>query len=62
MTSLHDQQIAFELNFTNDALAASANAIAEAMQAGNLDRIPAADAVVARLFSVLREKLEPVVS
>lgn len=62
MTSLHDQQIAFELNFTNDALAASANAIAEAMQAGNLDRIPAADAVVARLFSVLREKLEPVVT
>lgn len=61
MTSLHDKQIAFELSFTNDALAATATDVAEAVQAGNVDRIPAVDAVIARLFTLTQGRMQATV-
>lgn len=62
MTDLIAKQTELELSFTNEALAKTATDLASAVREGQLDRIPVADRLVARLFSTVRNELEPIVT
>ena len=61
MSDCTTQQVELEVAFTNTALAQTALDLAEAVRGGQLDRIPAADRVVAHLFTTLRDALQAVV-